>query len=101
MPSIWARMSGSSSTISISCAMLRAPHPVIRRFGLSPGLVAPLGRRLPPREGQHRARAAALRGIFEAELSPVVLHDLLHDGKAEAGALRLVRDIGLGEPVAL
>src|SRR5688572_12086229 len=102
MPSIWARMSGSSSTIRISCAMLSAPHAAIGCLGFRRRrrCAAAAAAFLPPRQEQHRARASALSGVFEAQLPAVVLHDLLHDGKAEAGALGLVRDVGLGEAVA-
>ena len=39
--------------------------------------------------------------ILEAELAGVVFHDLLHDRKSEAGALRAGRHIGFGQALAL
>src|SRR4051812_33681767 len=109
MPSIRARMSGSSSTIRISCAM-RAPHAAIRpnivRFGLrAAGTIRDAVRPGSPRQGEYGTGASMPPGfrlgcrlhahVFQPQPASVVLHDLLHDGKAEPGALGLVGNIGL------
>ncbi len=39
--------------------------------------------------------------VLKHQPPTVVLHDLFHNGKSEAGALGLVRDVRLGEAVAL
>src|SRR5690242_899428 len=69
-----SRISGSSSTIRISC-----------------GIVGP------QRQNEDGDGAGAIRAIIQYDLPAMVLHDLLHDGKTEAGALRLVSDIRFGE----
>ena len=70
-----------------------------------PGRHRPAGRPPPAPDGQRPAstpRAAAPSGRSSSTSLPaMVLHDLLHDGKAEPGALRLVRHIGLGQAVAV
>src|SRR5689334_10346512 len=91
MPEISIRMSASSSTIRMSCAMDDRP-----RLGFDA-----LRRRLLDPAGEHETDArAAARRILEPELAAVILHDLLDDRQAEAGALGAGRDVGLGQAIA-
>ena len=46
------------------------------------------------------ARAGSRLAVLQHQPSAMVLHDLLDDGKAKAGSLRLVRHIGLRQPGA-
>src|SRR5512139_1458455 len=93
MPSISARMSGSSSTIRISCAMRN-----LCSLG-GPGRIGRALAGLPNRQDQGDPRAGAVFTVLQHQPPPMVLHDLLHDGKAKPRALRLMSDIGLGQPV--
>src|SRR5665213_3483046 len=92
MPHISMRMSASSSMTRISCA-------IACRFHRSSGhLDVGGGPRLRLAEGEADARAAAL-AILHDEPAAVVFHDLLDDGKAEAGALGAGCDVGFGQPL--
>jgi len=53
------------------------------------------------RQEELGARPAPLPRVGQHDPTPVVLHDLLHDGKPKPRPLRLVRDVGLGEALAL
>src|SRR5579872_5539189 len=95
MPHISIRMSASSSTTRMSCAMngclfCSADAFLVRRHDQM---------RLDAKEYQGDPRAA-LFPILEDQLSSMVFHDLLDDGKAEAGAFGTRRDIGLDQPLA-
>ena len=48
-------------------------------------------------QDQHGACPGARLAVLQHQPSAMVLHDLLDDGKAKAGSLRLVGDIGLGQ----
>src|SRR5690606_1037011 len=77
-------MSCSSSTTRISSAINSTPvETKMRSFG---GLAPRAGRQWLAGEAQGGARAPA-RGGGEADLSAVLLDDLLHDREAKAGAL--------------
>src|SRR5258706_7900711 len=87
-------MSASSSTTSMSCAM----ENLLSSDGLR-GRAFRLLARPDRREDQLHPRAAALP-IFQDQLSPVLLHDLLDDREPEARALCAGRDVGLGQALA-
>src|SRR5580698_2140625 len=75
-------MSGSSSTIKISCAI---------------GSFHGCGR-----QGQRgHGTGTVARTIIECDRSAMVLHDLLHNGKTETSPFRLVSDIRFREAVAI
>src|SRR5258707_11087082 len=90
MPEISIRMSSSSSTIRMSCAMRDRP-----RLDL-----AALRRRFLHAAPEHQAdpRAAARR-VLETQLASVVLHDLLDDRQPQPRAFGPRRDVGLGQPL--
>src|SRR5579875_1555479 len=93
MPQMRVRMSASSSTTSMSCAMGSLPLDTLGLAGLG-------NARIGACELQGHARAAAV-AVLETQLAAVVLHDLLDDRQTEAGAAGARRHVGLGEPVAL
>src|SRR6516165_9188266 len=89
------RMSISSSTIRMSCAMAgRAQLP--RLLG---GVQTVRCTRFDERENQLYPRAAGFP-IFQHEFSLVIFHYLLDDGETQTGSLRARRDIGLGQSLA-
>src|SRR6266702_6722183 len=75
MPSISSRISGSSSTIRMSCAIRHLRWQNQRRH--SPRTIGP---------------------VVERQPSAMVFHDFLDDGEAKPGALRLMRNIRLRQP---
>src|SRR3954469_2152448 len=94
IPAISMRISASSSTIRISCAIatlfllyIFGGHGRRGNFGLG--------------NNQTNLRSDAGGPVFEHEFSAMILHYLLDDGEPEAGALGPRRDIGFGQPVAL
>src|SRR6185312_5386240 len=95
MPHISMRISASSSTTRMSCAMCGGPCCDGGRSGV--GLCD--GARLDAMEDEHDARAAAF-AVLERKLAAVILHDLLDDGEAEPGTLGARRHVRLGEPLA-
>src|SRR6185312_11891323 len=90
MPSISSRMSGSSSTMRMSCAMR---HLLLLTGHRSGGGL----RRGTGRQDEAGGRAWPLRPIVEHEAAPVVLHDLLDDSQSQSRPLRFVRDVWLGQ----
>src|SRR5260370_585879 len=91
MPEISIRISSSSSTIRMSCAMRDRP-----RLGLGAlrhGLLDTSA------EYQADARAAARR-IVEPKLARVILHDLLDDRQSQTRALGARGDVRLGQAIA-
>src|SRR5688572_20116309 len=111
MPAVRTRMSASSSTIRMSCAMAEGP-----RCGEAEGAVVVLLWIVLRRRSDHTVFAsggvpggpesqsdacAAFRTILQEQAAAMVLHDLLDDGQAEAGALLAGGHIGLGEAVAV
>src|SRR5665213_1888440 len=100
MPLISARMSASSSTTRMSCAM-RGFHSAGFGIGIRTGIgFGGVGARFEALEAQGDARAAAA-AILERQLPTMVLHDLLHDRQAQAGTAGARRDVRLGQAVAL
>src|SRR5690348_1198930 len=93
MPHMSMRMSASSSTTRMSCAMSR---------GLFYGFFY-LARRRNARIGaieDERHACTAAFAILDDQLPAMVFHDLLDNGKAKTCALGTGRDIRLGEAVA-
>src|SRR5687767_1263733 len=92
MPEISIRISASSSTIRMSCA-------IATLFLLS--FFDGYGRRGDFNSGNNQADpgADALRAVLKLEFTAMVLHDLLDDGEPQAGALGSRGDVGLGQPV--
>src|SRR5581483_11077832 len=88
------RMSASSSTIRMSCAMAD-------RTQLRGGEDRTEARRGVRIGGEHQPDAgAALFPISQHQLAVVIFHDLFHDSETQAGALRASRDVGLGQALA-
>src|SRR5271166_866682 len=87
------RMSGSSSTIRISCAMghLHAVGAVGFVVYAGRGSILTPGSR--NRQDQADAGAGPVCAVFQQDGTAMVLQDLLDDGEAEAGALGLVRHV--------
>src|SRR5215472_14836626 len=94
MPHISMRMSASSSTTRMSCAMDRCLRSRARRFGRRRGtaIVAAM-------EDEHYARATSL-AILQDEFAAMIFHDLLDDGETETGALAARRHVRLGQALA-
>src|SRR6185312_16042487 len=93
MPHMSMRISASSSTTRISCAMSR---------GLFYGFFCRARRRnarIGAVEDERHACAAAF-AILEDQFPAMVFHDLLDDGKAESRALGAGRNVRLGQAVA-
>src|SRR3984957_20860012 len=88
------RMSASSSTIRMSCAMGDRTQIRTRVRWIGARGAAGCGD-----EDQRDAGPARLR-IFEQQLALMVLHDLLDDGEAQAGAFGPRRDVRLAKPHA-
>src|SRR5271154_1483372 len=93
MPAISMRMSASSSTIKMSCAMKLTQ---------------------PRSSGDARARACAGFGcedqlhrrtasgaVVQYQIAAVILHDFLDDRETETGSFGSRRDVGLGQPMPL
>src|SRR5580700_12191114 len=87
------RMSASSSTIRMSCAM-RDFAQIGRLFWIG----APGGAGLRHEDQAHPS--ADRLGIFQKQLALVIFHDLLDDGEPQAGTLGSRRDVGLGQSLA-
>src|ERR1700722_16167068 len=88
------RMSASSSTIRMSCAMSNRTHISRCRRRTANG-AAVLGHEYQP------DACPARFGIFQQQLALMILHDLLDDGEAQAGALGARRHVGLGQSLAV
>src|SRR5258706_6959964 len=88
------RMSASSSTIRMSCAMDLAEP----RSNGGAGILARRHRYLGKYEFHRRPAAGA---VVECQLAAMVFHDLLDDGKAEPRTLRAGGHIGLGQTATL
>src|SRR5271167_831950 len=85
------RMSASSSTIRMSCAMSNRTQLQRLGGGVRTFRRAGLG-------GEDQPDPRPLRfPIFQHQLSPVIFHDLLDDGEAQTRPLRPRRYIGLGQ----
>src|SRR5271157_991400 len=89
------RISASSSTIRMSCAMddFAQRH----RSGI---VVDGLGRPRLDREDEPDPGTLST-SIFEHQLSPVILHDLFDDGETEASSFGAGRHIGFGQPLTV
>src|SRR5580704_17680910 len=87
------RMSASSSTIRMSCAMGDCTQVHPRRLTVADNAVS-FGNEYQLYPGSGRLR------ILEQQPALVIFHDLLDDGEAQAGALRPCRHIGFGETLA-
>src|SRR5665213_3218270 len=97
MPLISARMSASSSTTRMSCAM-RGFHSAGFGIGIRTGIgFGGVGARFEALEAQGDARAAAA-AILERQLPTMVLHDLLHDRQAQPGSGRWKPEGARGAP---
>src|SRR5579872_956384 len=93
MPQISARMSVSSSTTRMSCAMGALPFDAFGFSGVGDACIA-------AHEQQRHTRPAAA-AILEMQFAAMVFHDLLDDRQAETGATGARRDVWLGQAIAL
>src|SRR5271154_6237662 len=94
-PAINIRMSASSSTIRMSCAM--ADRIQFHWHGGRRGAADDL--RLAGEDQPHPSAAGF--AIRQHQLPMMIFHDLLHDGEAQPGAFRTGRDVGLGQALAV
>src|SRR5215469_3200051 len=97
-PQISARMSASSSTTRMSCAMGALPFDAFSFVSF--GFIGFGDTRIAAHEQQRHARAAT-GTIIEAQLAAVVFHDLLDDRQTETRAAGARGDVRLGQPIAL
>src|SRR3989442_15418023 len=89
------RMSASSSTIRMSCAMAGR----VQFHGLVSLIQTLWGSRF--RGGKDEPDPWPLRlPIFQHQLSQVIFHDLFDDGETQAGSFRPGRNVWLGQPLA-
>src|SRR5579883_1972034 len=93
MPQISARMSASSSTTRMSCAMRALPFDALGFAGIGDARIAA--------QEQQRHACAAAAAIFEAQLAAMVFHDLLDDRQTETGAAGARGDVWLSQAIAL
>src|SRR5689334_20478850 len=93
MPAINRRISASSSTIRMSCAIDLADP----RSGHGPDVGC--CRSADSEDELHRGTAAGT--VAKNQIAPVVFHDFLDDGETKPGALGAGRNIGLRQSVAL
>src|SRR6266852_2046747 len=89
------RMSTSSSTIKMSCAMVDCAQLHRLLCSIREFHCADLGNR----EDELDPRPIGLP-IFQNQLAAVIFHDLLDDGETQASSLCAGRDIRLGQPLA-
>src|SRR5690348_12165297 len=94
MPAIKRRISASSSTIRMSCAIDLAEP----RSGQGPDVGC---RRRSPGDENELHRGATAGTVAKNKIAAMVFHDLLDDGETEASAFGASGDIGLRQPVAL
>src|SRR5664279_626852 len=94
MPETSSRMSASSSTIRISLAMLNL------RSNFRAGVQNAFALLLRARDGEMEAhqRAGTGRSVEQFDAAAMILENFRNDGKAEAGALRPRRHVGLQQP---
>src|SRR5258708_15091831 len=95
MPPMSIRMSASSSTIRMSCAMTGCFRQLLRRTGLARTL-----RANPPEEREGNARAAA-GAILEHQRAAMIFHDFFDNRQSQSGTFGARCHIRLGEPLAV
>src|SRR5829696_8590217 len=98
MPATRSRMSASSSTISMSLAIVLPLLHALRLGRLAP--VRTIGREP---QAHHRAPAAGRdrRGIEELDAAAMLFHDPPHDREPEPGSLLARGDVGLQQPLPI
>src|SRR5215470_9840003 len=105
MPEMSIRISASSSTTRMSCAMAHRVLGARSRHLLNRFVRRAAGRgsrhaRLFKRKYEAHPGATAF-AILENQPAAVILHDFLNNGEPQSGALGPGRDIGLGQPITI